>query len=103
MIKASALYPYEEGKRFDLDYYLNRHLPLARELWGSACKGMEVDEGIRAGEPGSKPLYIVMFHVYFDSEEAYLAALLPHMDTLVADIPNYTDIQPIIQVSEVKM
>ena len=44
-----------------------------------------------------------MGHLYFDSVEAFQAAFGPHAETILADIPNYTNIQPVIQVSEVKM
>ncbi len=30
MIKVTVLYPNEEGKKFDLDYYLNKHLPMVQ-------------------------------------------------------------------------
>jgi uncharacterized protein (TIGR02118 family) len=44
-----------------------------------------------------------MGHLYFDSVEAFQAAFGPHAPAIMADIPNYTDIQPVIQISEVKM
>jgi uncharacterized protein (TIGR02118 family) len=44
-----------------------------------------------------------MGHLYFDSAEAFQAAFGPHAQEIIADIPNYTDIQPTIQVSEVKL
>jgi hypothetical protein len=28
MIKVSVFYANEEGKKFDMDYYLNSHIPL---------------------------------------------------------------------------
>jgi uncharacterized protein (TIGR02118 family) len=39
----------------------------------------------------------------FDSVDAFQAAFGPHAKTIMADIPNYTDIQPTIQISEAKM
>ncbi|MGZ6248958.1 MAG: EthD family reductase, partial [Syntrophales bacterium] len=54
-------------------------------------------------EPGSRATYIIMFHLYFDSVEAFQAAFGPHAPAIMGDIPTYTDIQPTIQVSEVKM
>jgi len=44
-----------------------------------------------------------MGHLYFDTVEAFQAAFGPHADPIMADIPNYTDIQPTIQISEVKI
>jgi uncharacterized protein (TIGR02118 family) len=53
--------------------------------------------------PGSRPAYVAMGHLYFDSAEAFQTAFGPHAQTIMADIPNYTDIQPTIQISEVKI
>ena len=103
MIKASVLYPNEEGKKFDMDYYRNSHIPMVQEKLGSACKGLTIDQGLGGGEPGSPPIYLAMVHLKFDSIEAFQAAYAPHAKTIMADLPNYTDILPITQISEVKM
>ncbi|MGZ3578920.1 MAG: EthD family reductase [Syntrophales bacterium] len=70
---------------------------------GTACKRIAVERGLGGAEPGSRATYIIMFHLYFDSVEAFQAAFGPHAPAIMGDIPNYTDIQPTIQVSEVKM
>jgi len=43
-----------------------------------------------------------MAHLLFDSVQAFQGAFGPHADSIMADILNYTDIQPILQISEVK-
>jgi len=50
MIKFSVLYPNREGKHFDLDYYCTKHITMCQKLVGDACRGVEVDAGIDAGE-----------------------------------------------------
>lgn len=35
--------------------------------------------------------------------EAFMQAFAPAMSELVADIPNYTDIQPVIQFSDIRL
>jgi uncharacterized protein (TIGR02118 family) len=62
-----------------------------------------VEQGLAGAVPGSQPTYIVMGHLYFDSVEAFHNAYGPHAKAIRRDLPNYTDIQPKIQVSEVKM
>jgi len=62
-----------------------------------------VEQGLGGAEPGSRATYIVMFHLYFDSVEAFQTAFGPHAQAIMEDIPNYTDIQPTIQISEVKI
>ena len=103
MIKLSVLYPDGAGKKFDIDYYCNRHIPMVREKLGAAVKGAAVEHGLSGGAPGSRPAYVAMGHLYFDSVEAFQAAFGPHAPAIMADIPNYTDIEPVIQLSEVKL
>jgi uncharacterized protein (TIGR02118 family) len=103
MIKVSVFYPHEEGKKFDMDYYCNKHMPMVQEKLGSAVKSLAVEQGLGGGEPESKAIYIAMGHLYLDSVEAFQTAFGPHAESIMGDIPNYTDIQPIIQISEVKI
>jgi len=103
MIKVSVFYPNQEGKKFDMEYYCNKHLPLVQQKLGAALKGTAVEHGLGGVEPGSRAIYIAMGHLYFDSIEAFQTAFTPHAESLMGDIPNYTDIQPTIQISEVKI
>jgi len=103
MIKASVMYPYSEGKGFDMKYYCEKHMLLVKEKLGNACKGIAAEQGIAGGAPGAPPTYIAMGHIYFESIEAFQAAFGPHVAEFRADIPNFTPIQPIVQISEVKM
>jgi uncharacterized protein (TIGR02118 family) len=103
LITVSFLYPNAAGGKFDMNYYLERHMPMVQQKLGPACKRMAVEEGTGGGAPGAPAIYIAMGHLYFDSTDAYQTAFAPHAEAIVADIPNYTDIRPIIQVSEIKM
>lgn len=103
MIKVSVLYRSDEGRKFDTAYYLGNHMPMVKEKFGAVCKGAEVDFGLSGAEPGSKPAYFAMAHFLFDSVDAFQKAFGPHAGAIMADIPNYTDVAPLIQLSEVKM
>ena len=103
MIKVSVFYPNEEGKKFDMLYYLNNHIPMIQEKLGTALKGGAVDQGLAGASPGSPATYIAIGHLYFDSVETFQSAFGPHAESILGDIPNYTDIQPTIQISEVKL
>lgn len=103
MIKVSVLYPSAEGKRFDMEYYCNKHIPMCRERLGDVLKDVAVEQGIGGGEPGSPAAYAAMGHLYFDSVEEFQAAFGPHAEEILGDMPNYTDVQPVIQISEVKI
>jgi len=103
MIKVSALYPQAEGKTFDIDYYCNKHMPMVKEKLGAACKGTAVEQGLAGGTPGSAPTYLAMGHMYFDTLADFQTAFGPHAAAILGDVPNYTNTQPILQISEVKL
>ena len=103
MIKVSVFYPNNEGSRFDMNYYCNSHVPMVRQKLGTACKGLAVEHGLTGASPESRPAFIAMGHLYFDSATDFQAAFGPHAEAIMTDIPNYTDIRPTIQISEVKI
>ena len=103
MIKVSVFYPNREGSKFDMNYYCNSHMPMVREKLGSACKGAAVEQGLSGAAPGSRPAYTAMGHLYFESLDAFQAGFAQHGQTFMADVRNYTDIEPQIQISDVKM
>ena len=54
MIKVSVLYPNAEGKKFDMEHYCNKHIPMVRQKLGVACKRMAVEQGLSGAESGSQ-------------------------------------------------
>jgi len=103
MIKVSVFYPNEEGKKFDMGYYFNKHVPMVQQRLGAACKRVAVEQGLGGADPGSRATYLIMFHFCFDSVESFQTAFGPHARAIMGDIPKFTDIQPTIQISEVKI
>ena len=101
MIKVSVMYPNTPGARFNHEYYANKHMPLVKQRMGDACKFYTVDKGIAGGAPGTAATYIGMCHIYCDSVESFQKGFGPHADEIMGDIPNYTDLAPTIQISEV--
>jgi uncharacterized protein (TIGR02118 family) len=103
MVKISILYPNNKGSRFNVPYYIETHMPIAIKLLGAhqGFKGVSVEHGLSGAVPGSELIYIAMCHFLFDSAEDFWAAFTPNAEVLQKDIPNYTDIEPVIQISEV--
>jgi uncharacterized protein (TIGR02118 family) len=101
MIKLSVMYPNGEGKTFDMNYYLNTHIPLVAKLLGDAVKGATVEEGLGGGAPGSIATYAAMGNIYFDSMESFQNSFGPSAPQIMADAPNYTNIEPVVQLSKV--
>ena len=100
MIKVTFLYPNSEGSRFDMEYYQTTHLKLSRDKFGTALKGLSVDRGASGLEPGSKPPFHAVAQLLFETIDEFYAALLPSIDEFKADALKYTDVQPVILISE---
>ena len=101
MIKVSVMYPNTEGARFDHAYYRDKHMPLLKSRMGDACRYYTVDRGLSGGAPGAPAPYIGMCHIYCDSVESFQGAFGPHAKEILGDIANYTDLKPVMQISEV--
>ena len=94
MIRVLVLYPRENGKKFDSDYYLNHHMPLVKNKL--APLKVEVDLGVDATSP-----YFAVSHLVFKSRDQLTAAYETAAVELLADKDQFTDIEVIRQISEV--
>jgi uncharacterized protein (TIGR02118 family) len=97
MIKVSVLYPAGGNTKFDMDYYCKSHMPMVQQKLGAACKSIAVEQGLGGAAPGAPPTYAAMGHLFFASVADFTAAFTPHAATIMADIPNYTNVQPVIR------
>ncbi len=103
MVKVSVMYPNSPEAKFDIDYYCNNHVPMVMELLGDALKGGAVDSGLAGGTPGEEPAFIAMGHLKFESVESFQNSFGPNAEKLLADLPNFTNTKPQIQISEIKL
>lgn len=101
MIKVSVMYPNTLGARFDHAYYRDKHLPFVKATLGDSLLSYTIDKGLAGGAPGAPATYVAMCHLHFTSVETFQAAFGPHAQEILADIPNYTDLTPTLQISEV--
>jgi len=101
MIKVTILYPNGEGKTFNMDYYAKKHMPMVASLLGDSLRFTAIDKGLAGGAPDAPMPYLAIGYLYFDKLSAFQNSFGPHAETIRGDIPNYTNIQPIIQISEV--
>jgi uncharacterized protein (TIGR02118 family) len=68
---------------------------------GSACAYYTVEKGLAGRAAGSPPAFVAMCAFICDSAEGYLAASQEHSAEIRGDIANYTDIVPVVQLSEI--
>jgi uncharacterized protein (TIGR02118 family) len=100
MIRVSVLYASKTGAKFDHEYYASKHIPLIRERLGPlGLVRAEIDKGL-PGPDGSPPAFVGAVHMLFNSVEDFQKGLGQHAAEIMGDIPNYTDLQPQIQISE---
>jgi uncharacterized protein (TIGR02118 family) len=102
MIRVSVLYPAKEGAKFDLGYYKDKHMPLVQQRLGPlGLVRLEIDRGMAGGTPNSPAPYPCIGHLYFNSLGEFQKAMGTHGNELMADVPNYTNITPHVQISEI--
>lgn len=102
MIKVAIFYENGEDKTFDMDYYANKHMPMAASLFGDSLKAMSIDKGVANGAPDRPLPYVAIGYFYFEDMDTFKSAMGANSETLRADVPNYTNILPMIQISEVQ-
>lgn len=101
MLRVSIMYQNTPEARFEWDYYLNKHMTMLREMLGPAgLVRAEVDKGLGSAQPGAPAPFVATCHMYFNSMEDMQTCMARGAD-MMADLPNFTDIQPQVQVSEV--
>ncbi|MRG90420.1 EthD family reductase [Polyangium spumosum] len=100
MYRVTILYPHAEGKRFDLDYYVQKHVPMVRALLGPfGLRSAEVAEGLPRN--GAPPPFVVIASMTFDSLEDFQRGMAQHGRQINEDLPSYTDMKPTFQVSRI--
>ncbi len=101
MIRVSMLYLRNEDKTFDIEYYVKHHVALMHEkLDGFGLKSVEVDRGLTGLSHSESPFFAIGY-LMFESLETFSAAFDQVGAELLADMSNYTNVDPIVQISEI--
>ena len=101
LIKISVMYPFAEGKTFNMEYYETKHMPMVAAFLGSNLVKYTIEKGLSSGIPNQPLPYMAIGTFYVKSLEEYQAAIAPNRDAIRADFANYTNGAPVILVSEV--
>ncbi|MGC2198138.1 MAG: EthD family reductase [Terriglobales bacterium] len=97
MQRVTVLYPNGADTRFDFDYYLKKHVPWVAGLAGQK---IEVRRGL-SSPTGSPAAFVCIATIFVNSVEEFQAVLAQHGAKIMADIPNYTNSEPILQFDEI--
>jgi uncharacterized protein (TIGR02118 family) len=99
MIRISAVYPNAEGSRFDVADYIGRHEPFARKLLAPfGLLEIRSTTGV-ANLDGSPPAFLAISELVFASRADFDTAMASCGEAIFADVPNYTSVTPILQIS----
>lgn len=101
LIKISIMYPYAEGKTFNMEYYETKHMPMVARFLGSNLVKYAIEKGIASGVPNQPLPFMAIGTFYVKSLSDYQAAIGPNINAIRADFANYTNVTPVILVSEV--
>ena len=100
MIHLTVSYPSAPGSTFNHEYYRDKHFPLIKARTGDAVKRAEIDRAVGGAAPGVDPAWMAAGHFFFDSMESFQGAFGAHGAELMADVPNFTNVEAQIVVSE---
>ena len=94
-----VIYPISDGTHFDMDYYLNTHMPIVAEHMGPHIQNTLVTKGL--GSPGGNaPGFYAVASMVFENQDAFDAAMKV-AGPVMADVPNFTNVRPEVLIGEV--
>lgn len=100
-ITITVFYPNTQGSRFDMKYYVDKHIPLVETLWrGKGLTSVKLLKGAATADPATPPPYQVIAVLGFESLPAFKEAVKESGAAVIGDIANFTDVTPIIQINE---
>jgi uncharacterized protein (TIGR02118 family) len=102
MFKVAILYANGDDKTFDMDYYEKKHMPMVAGFLGTNLQFYEIDKGIAGRTPTDKVPFLAIGYFYITDIAEYNKAIAQNRDVIISDFKNYTNIQPVVQISEIK-
>ena len=102
LFKVTILYPNGDDKTFDMDYYEKKHMPMVAGFIGKNLKFYEIDKGLSGRAPNDKVPYLAVGYFFISDVAEYNKAIAQNRDAVVSDFKNYTNIQPVVFISEIR-
>lgn len=101
LFKVNIMYPYAEGKTFNMEYYETKHMPMVAGFLGQNLVKYTIEKGLASGVPDQPMAYMAIGTFYVKSIDDYKASIGPNLPAIRADFANYTNVAPVILISEV--
>jgi uncharacterized protein (TIGR02118 family) len=99
MIKITVTYSVGKNDWFDMDYYINKHVPMSQSIFSEVLKGMTIDY-ITDEE---HQIAQVTGALFFESVVDFYKKFIPAKDALTEDTALYTNSKSTFQISEIKL
>jgi uncharacterized protein (TIGR02118 family) len=96
----TILYPAKDNDAFDFQFYLRRHVPLIKDILGPSMHRLEVRKGASA-QDGGAPTYTCVISIWVADWPAYEKAIAARASELIAEVPLFTKVMPVIQTDDV--
>ncbi|KAL7896000.1 hypothetical protein HDV63DRAFT_89821 [Trichoderma sp. SZMC 28014] len=94
----TVFYPQpKEGEYFDMDYYVNKHMPIAEEHWKPT--GLQNWQVLRFGPDA--PYHVVVTLTWGNDGDAEKALKNEVTKIVAADVVNFTNMKHILAPSEI--
>lgn len=74
---------------------------MVANLFGDLLKHYAIEKGMAGRTPDEPIPYLAIGYFYFDQLSDYQNAMGQNAEKILNDIPNYTNVKPIVQISEV--
>lgn len=102
MFKIAIHYPNGDDKTFDMNYYEEKHMPMVAAVLGKNLYFYEIDKGLSGRTANDKPPFMAIGYFYVKDIDEYNKAIAQNRDAIIADFKNYTNVQPVVQINEIK-
>jgi uncharacterized protein (TIGR02118 family) len=97
----TVVYPAKDAAKFDWDYYTTKHFELVGQTLKDHGMVAAAAQQCAPGPDGASPPYVAVATIDFESAEKFQAAFPTAAPVLMGDIPNFTDIEPVITVGPI--
>ena len=85
-----------------MDYYETKLMPMVAGFLGKNLQFYEIDKGLAGRSPNDIVPFLAIGYFYVKDVAEYNRAVGQHREAVINDFKNYTNIQPVIQISEIR-
>ena len=98
-ISLQVIYSASEGSTFDHDYYTSKHFAVVDEHISQFIQSQLVTKGVADVPDQPASVHAIATFVFKDNDA--LGAALTAAGPVLADLPNFTNVQPTMLIGEV--